>query len=67
MARLWRSYAILRTSDLNDANGKRVYGKLERMEKRRIWFTHILSMPIVLELLGVHLEYQRLGAWCGSC
>lgn len=58
MTRLWREYVVPRNQAVKDSNGIGVYGKRILIEKKRISY-----IPnIVLELLAVHPDYQRLGA-----
>lgn len=59
MTRLWREYVIPRTQTIKDSGGKGVYGMWKSMI--RIAYG-LLTFQIVLELLAVHPEFQRLGA-----
>lgn len=59
MTRLWREYVIPRTQTIKDSGGKGVYGMWKSMIRKRVW---LLTFQIVLELLAVHPEFQRLGA-----
>ncbi|KAH8201982.1 hypothetical protein TruAng_003825 [Truncatella angustata] len=61
MTRLWRSYVVPRTQAIKDSNGKGVYGKVEVHKSRTTRYGLLMSW-VVLELLAVHPNYQRLGA-----
>lgn len=58
MTRLWSKYVIPRSRVIEESAGKGVYGEYRWRRTEQV-FSH---SDVVLELLAVHPEYQRLGA-----